>query len=85
MSTERLLSRPAGTYAPRMVPPRKRKSDATPKSRALADGRVQMLVYLPPSLVKAIKRHALEADTSASAVVEAAVDAWLRRNGQATT
>lgn len=35
-----------------------------------------MLVYLPPALVKAVKRTALEQDTSASYVVEQALRTW---------
>ena len=45
----------------------------------LADGRVQMLVYLPPTLVKKVKRLALDHDTSASHVVEQALHEWLAR------
>lgn len=51
-------------------------------ARALADGRVQMLVYLPPDLVRAVKHAALDRDTSASHVVEQALTDWLTRAAQ---
>lgn len=57
-------------------------SGEPPKRRTLGDGRVQMLVYLPPDVVKAIKQAALDDDTSASAVVEEAIEAWLARRGR---
>lgn len=63
-----------------MSSPRNGRRDGGAPSRALRDGRVQMLVYLPPATIKALKQAALDDDTSASAVVEAAVDAWLKRN-----
>lgn len=47
--------------------------------RVLADGRVQMLVYLPPALVKAVKHTAVEHEVSASHVVEQALDEWFAR------
>lgn len=58
-------------------------SDQEP-ARALSDGRVQMLVYLPPALIKAAKLAALENDTSASHVVEQALADWLARAAGAT-
>ena len=47
--------------------------------RVLADGRMQMLVYLPPALVKAVKHAAVEKEVSASHVVEQALHEWLAR------
>jgi hypothetical protein len=41
-----------------------------------------MLVYLPPALVKAVKRAALEEDTSASDMVEQALEHWLTHGGR---
>lgn len=47
---------------------------------------MQMLVYLPPELVRTVKQIALDDDTSASAVVEEALDEWIvrreRRSGR---
>jgi hypothetical protein len=51
-------------------------------ARVLSDGRVQMLVYLPPALVKAVKHAALDADTSASHVVAQALADWLARTAR---
>lgn len=50
-------------------------------SRTLSDGRVQVLVYLPPAMVKEIKHAAVEQETSASHMVEQAIAHWLARLG----
>lgn len=72
--------------APTSASPERGADETTPPTpgvpgrgtgRVLADGRVQMLVYLPPSLVKAVKHAAVEQDVSASHVVEQAVVRWL--------
>ena len=51
------------------------------RHRALADGRQQTLVYLPPELVKALKFEAVERDTSVSRLVERAISEWIRHVG----
>lgn len=52
-------------------PPRKR--------RATSDGREPLVVYMLPDSIKALKIAAVEQDTTASAIVTAAVDAWLKK------
>ncbi len=57
--------------------------DASPdrgSGRALKDGRRQLLVFLPPDLIKSTKRRALDHDTSASAIVEEALHEWHERH-----
>lgn len=46
-------------------------------SRIRADGRRQLLVYLPPDLIKDVKKLAVDDDTTASAIVEEAVRQWV--------
>lgn len=48
-----------------------------PRRRTLADGRQQVLLYLPPDMIKALKIAAVEQDSSVSQLVEALVTAWL--------
>lgn len=62
-----------------MTPPRKHPVKPVKERRSLGDGRVQFLVYLPPELVRELKLAAVHRDTSASAIVEQAVSAWLSR------
>ena len=49
------------------------------KSRLRADGRRQLLVYLHPETIKNAKKAALDLDTTASAIVEEALNEWLER------
>ena len=59
------------------------KGDPAP-SRKREDGRKQLLVYLPPELIKDLKKAALDADKNAYAIVEEAIRDWLgRRAGDA--
>ena len=58
---------PAGTVA----------AKAAPKPRATRDGRQPLVVYMRPESIKALKIAALEDDTTASAIVAAAVASWL--------
>jgi hypothetical protein len=70
--------------------PRKRPtSDAGDRSarppegskRVLADGRQQLLVYLPPEMIRALKLTAVERDSSVSHLVEQAISLWRRSEG----
>jgi hypothetical protein len=45
-------------------------------ARVRADGRKQLLVYLPPDLNKEVKKQAVDDDTTASAIVEEALRRW---------
>lgn len=45
----------------------------------LADGRQQVLLYLPPEMIRELKLAAVDLDTSVSQLVEEAVAAWRRR------
>ena len=42
------------------------------------DGRRQILLHLDAGLIKDLKKAAVDLDTSASAIVNEAVDEWLR-------
>ena len=46
-------------------------------TRVRADGRRQLLVYLPPELIKGIKKLAVDDETTASAIVEEALRQWV--------
>ncbi len=48
-------------------------------ARKRADGRRQLLVYLPPAVIKEVKKAAVDEDTTASAIAEEALRAWLAR------
>jgi len=52
------------------------KSDKEP-SRARADGRRPLLVYMQPEIVKNLKISALDEERSAYEIVEEAVAEWL--------
>lgn len=61
---------------PRDQPP---EPGGKPSRRTLADGRQQVLLYLPPAMIKALKLAAVEGDSSVSQIVETLVAAWLAR------
>lgn len=50
--------------------------------RATKDGREQLLIYLRPEGIKELKLAALDGDTTASAIVADAVNAWFQRHGR---
>ena len=54
-------------------------ADKKAVGRRRADGRRQLLVYLPPDVIKEIKKVAVDDDTTASAITEEALRAWLKR------
>ncbi|MCJ2077671.1 hypothetical protein MKK68_18790 [Methylobacterium sp. E-016] len=47
--------------------------------RRRADGRRQLLVYLPQEVIKEVKKVAVDDDTTASAITDEALRDWLRR------
>jgi hypothetical protein len=49
------------------------------RKRVLADGRQQVLLYLPPEMIRELKLSAVDLDTSVSQLVEEAVEAWRRQ------
>lgn len=49
------------------------------RKRVLADGRQQVLLYLPPEMIRELKLAAVDRDTSVSLLVEEAVAAWRRQ------
>ncbi|MDA9538079.1 hypothetical protein ACM41_18325 [Bradyrhizobium sp. CCBAU 21362] len=52
----------------------------TSRSGDRADGRKQLLVYMEPTLVRELKKAALDRDVAAFEIVEQAVKDWLQRN-----
>jgi hypothetical protein len=58
------------------------KAGAPRKRRATSDGREPLVVYMRPESIRALKIAALEDDTTASAIVAEATDAWLRSRGR---
>ena len=42
------------------------------------------MIYLQPESIRALKIAALEADTTASAIMAGMLDAWLRGQGRGT-
>ena len=48
-------------------------------NRVRNDGRRQLLVYLDPDLIKALKRVALDDDVHVYEIVEEAAQEWLER------
>lgn len=55
------------------------KQEAKATIRPRKDGRRQLLVYLPPDLIKALKRAALDEETTVYEIVEGASAEWLHR------
>jgi predicted transcriptional regulator len=53
--------------------------DKKETARVHPDGRRQLLVYLPPELIKDIKKLAVDDDTTASAIVEEALRQWVEK------
>jgi post-segregation antitoxin (ccd killing protein) len=51
----------------------------TGASRKRADGRKQLLVYLEPEVIKELKKTAVDMETTASALTEQALQAWLKK------
>jgi hypothetical protein len=49
------------------------------QTRQRADGRRQLLVYLPPAVIKEVKKAAVDDDTTASSIAEEALTDWLMR------
>lgn len=49
--------------------------------RVRADGRRQLLVYLPPKLIKIVKKLAVDDESTASAIVEEALRQWVDGRG----
>lgn len=47
--------------------------------RKRADGRKQLLVYLEPEVIKDLKKTAVDMETTASALTEQALQAWLKK------
>lgn len=58
---------------------RKQEEQKTP-GRARADGRKSLLVYLDESVIKQLKRAALDEDRPAYEITEEAVRQWLAKN-----
>ncbi|BAQ45813.1 hypothetical protein [Methylobacterium aquaticum] len=49
------------------------------QARQRTDGRRQLLVYLPPAVIKEVKKAAVDEDTTASSITEEALKDWLKR------
>jgi len=61
------------------------KSRGAPrKRRSTRDGREPLVIYLQPESIRALKMAALEADTTASAIMADVLAVWLRAQGRAT-
>jgi hypothetical protein len=53
------------------------------RKRERADGRRQFLVHVSPDVIKDVKKAAVDDDTTASAVTEDALRAWLLARSKA--
>ena len=54
-----------------------RVARSTTPTRARADGRKSLLVYLRPDIIKELKKTALDEDRTAYEITEEAISAWL--------
>ena len=63
-----------------MIP--SKESVAKKPARARPDGRKPLLVYLPPDLIKELKKAALDDDRNAYEIVEDATREWVARRGK---
>ncbi len=54
-------------------------TDHPPRRKPRRDGRKQLLVYVLPDVIKNVKRAALDDESTASAITEAALQDWLER------
>ena len=57
-------------------------SERTTASRKREDGRKALLVYLPPDLIKDLKRAGLDDDRRVYEIVEEAGREWLQRRSE---
>ena len=57
-------------------------SEQTTSSRKREDGRKALLVYLPPDLIKELKKAGLDDDRRVYEIVEEACREWLVRRGR---
>ncbi len=62
-----------------MTQPSEEDSEQSPSSRKREDGRKALLVYLPPDLIKDLKRAGLDDDRRVYEIVEEASREWLDR------
>ncbi len=62
-----------------MTQPSDEDSEQTLSSRKREDGRKALLVYLPPDLIKDLKRAGLDDDRRVYEIVEEASREWLDR------
>ena len=58
------------------------KQETKPTIRTRTDGRRSLLVYLDASLIKELKKAALDDERNAYEIVEEAVSDWLARRGK---
>ena len=56
--------------------------EQAPSSRRRDDGRKALLVYLPPDLIKDLKRAGLDDDRRVYEIVEEAAREWLQRRSE---
>src|SRR5271155_2556888 len=57
-------------------------SEQTTSSRKREDGRKALLVYLPPDLIKELKKAGLDDDRNVYEIVDEASREWLSRRGK---
>ncbi len=65
-----------------MTQPSEEDSEQSPSSRKREDGRKALLVYLPPDLIKELKRAGLDDDRRVYEIVEEASRDWLARRDE---